>query len=99
MPKAQYPADILTCGGIFAVIVNSLILDHGAHTRARAEAGTRWDAWFREACATVDGLLGSGGSAADPEEAESSSRTVSDLSASRRAAIYQGPDARRYVQA
>ncbi len=56
---------------------------------ARAEAGARWDAWFAGACAKLDALR---------EAAESSARTVSEVSGSA-AAQAIGPDGRRYAYA
>jgi hypothetical protein len=54
---------------------------------ARAEAGARWDAWFAGACAKLDGLR---------EAAESSARTVSEVSGSAGSEAI-GPDGRRYA--
>jgi hypothetical protein len=56
---------------------------------ARSEAGTRWDAWFTGACEKLDGLR---------EAAESSARTVSEVSGSACATAI-GPDGRRYAYA
>jgi hypothetical protein len=67
-----------------------------ATARARAEVGARWDAWFQGACQAVDALLGrseaepeppadppvAAEEAREPDGADSSLRTVSDVSGS-----------------
>ena len=54
---------------------------------ARAAAGERWDAWFAGACGKLDGLR---------EAAESSARTMSEVSGSA-GSVAIGPDGRRYA--
>ena len=88
---------------------------------ARAYADEVWDAWVRHACATVDTVLAGGGveprpapETGDPDGAESSSGTVSevsgsgpasspgtvsDVSGSNACASFIGPDGNRYAHA
>jgi hypothetical protein len=76
-----------------------------ANASARAEAAQRWDAWFRDACGTVDAVLGQAqaqpqdAKPGDPDGADASSSTVSDVSGSPPFATFIGPDGRRYAHA
>ena len=69
-----------------------------AATRARAEAGARWDAWFARVCETVDTLLGRG-EAPGEDGSVATPGTVSEVSGSSRAATARGPDGRLYAYA
>jgi molybdenum-dependent DNA-binding transcriptional regulator ModE len=67
--------------------------------RARTLAEVEWDGWFARACRVVDEALEREEARPEPAEADSSPRTVSEVSSSPGAATFEGPDGVRYARA